>query len=205
MNAIIKPAGFEAGFFYQNWPFVHIFSHERVMKVNDSNKTDFAVLGGGCFWCIEAVFSKTKGVLEAISGYAGGESGPPTYEQVSTGITGHAEVVRVEYNPAVISFESLLELFFKAHNPTTPNRQGADIGTQYRSIILYNDDRQKKLAEQAIEKAGVDYKTGIVTELKPLSEFYRAEEYHQHYYMKNPSQGYCTVVIRPKMNKLGLE
>lgn len=167
-------------------------------------KTETIVLGGGCFWCVEAVYERIEGILDAVSGYAGGTVKNPTYEQVSTGRTGHAEVVQLTYDPAKISLEKILELFWKAHDPTTPNRQGADVGPQYRSIILYKNEAERKIAEESKRKAQKEFRNPIVTEIVPLTEFYRAEEYHQDYYRKNPYAGYCTFVIRPKLEKLGL-
>lgn len=167
-------------------------------------KTETIVLGGGCFWCVEAVYERIEGILDAVSGYAGGTVKNPTYEQVSTGSTGHAEVVQLTYDPAKISLEKILELFWKAHDPTTPNRQGADVGPQYRSIILYKNEAERKVAEESKRKAQKEFRNPIVTEIVPLTEFYRAEEYHQDYYRKNPYAGYCTFVIRPKLEKLGL-
>lgn len=168
------------------------------------SRTETIVLGGGCFWCVEAVYERIDGVLDAVSGYAGGTLKNPTYEQVSTGRTGHAEVVQITYDPSRISLEKILEIFWKAHDPTTPNRQGADVGTQYRSIILYKDETQRTAAEESKRKAQAGFRNPIVTEIAPLTEFYRAEEYHQDYYRKNPYAGYCTFVIRPKLEKLGL-
>lgn len=170
-------------------------------------RTEVATLGGGCFWCVEAVYERIQGVKSVISGYAGGTKVNPTYEQVSMGITGHAEVTQIEYDPAVISYEEILKIFWKSHDPTTLNRQGADAGTQYRSIILYRDEAQRMAAEKSkaeLEASGY-YDRPLVTQIKPLAAFYRAEEYHQDYYAKNPYAGYCQVVIRPKLQKLGLE
>ncbi len=163
-----------------------------------------AVFGGGCFWCLEAIFNRLKGVSKVTSGYAGGQTAKPTYEQVCSGKTGHAEVIKVDYDPAVISYHDLLQVFFKAHDPTTLNRQGADFGTQYRSIILYSDVAQKAAAEafMAEIKASGDHKQAVVTELKPLEAFYSAEDYHQNYYQRNTGKGYCQAVIAPKLAKL---
>jgi peptide-methionine (S)-S-oxide reductase len=162
------------------------------------------VLGGGCFWCIEAVYERIEGVLDVVSGYSGGTVKNPTYEQVCTGRTGHAEVVRIEYDPNRITLEKILDLFWKAHDPTTPNRQGADVGHQYRSIILYKNDAERRIAEDSKRKAQEMFRSPIVTEIQSLTEFYPAEEYHQDYYRKNPYAGYCTFVIRPKLEKLKL-
>jgi len=159
------------------------------------------ILGGGCFWCIEAVMRRVKGVKEAISGYAGGERPNPTYEQVCSGATGHAEVVKVVYDENEIMLDELLEIFFAIHDPTTLNRQGADVGTQYRSVIYYENEEEKKAIEAAIGRAQKEYNDPIVTEVSPKPEFYEAEGYHQNYYDQNPMQGYCRVVIKPKVQK----
>ena len=159
------------------------------------------ILGGGCFWCIEAVMRRVKGVKEAISGYAGGERPNPTYEQVCSGATGHAEVVKVVYDENEITLDELLDIFFAIHDPTTLNRQGADVGTQYRSVIYYENEEEKKAIEAAIERVQKEYKDPIVTEVSPKPEFYEAEGYHQNYYDENPMQGYCQVVIKPKVQK----
>jgi peptide-methionine (S)-S-oxide reductase len=162
-----------------------------------------ATFGGGCFWCTEAVFEELKGVAKVVSGYAGGHLPDPTYQQVCTGGTGHAEVVQVTYDPEVVTFPELLEVFWKTHDPTTPNRQGHDIGTQYRSIILYADEDQKREAEAykaRLDESGA-FEKPIVTEIVPLEAFYPAEAYHQDYYKNNPGQGYCQFVIAPKMDK----
>ena len=161
-------------------------------------------LGGGCFWCLEAAFQKLNGVTKVVSGYADGSIENPTYQQICTGTTGHAEVVQISYDPEVISFRTLLEVFFTIHDPTTLNRQGADTGTQYRSTILYHDDEQRSIAEDVIaEQESSGYWPGpIVTALKPLDVFYEAEQYHQNYYQDNQSNRYCQVVISPKLDKL---
>jgi peptide-methionine (S)-S-oxide reductase len=164
---------------------------------------EVAVFGGGCFWCLEAVFKQLKGVMGVISGYAGGTTLNPTYERVSASDTGHAEVVKVIYDSALLSYEDLLTVFFAMHDATSLNHQGNDIGTQYRSIILYTNDVQKTAAEAFILKLDSDITTGkIVTELKPLKEFYDAEEYHQDYYENNKTAPYCEVVINPKLEML---
>ena len=163
-----------------------------------------ATLGGGCFWCIEAVLEQLRGVREVVSGYAGGRVPNPSYEQVCTGRTGHAEVVQVTFDPSEISFRELLEVFFTLHDPTTENRQGADVGTQYRSIVLYHDDSQRQTAEDVIrefEKDGV-WSDPIVTQVEPLEDFYPAEQHHQEYYRNHPFQPYCQAVIAPKVSKL---
>jgi len=160
------------------------------------------LLGGGCFWCIEAAFRRVEGVVSAVSGYAGGKNPNPTYQQICTGSTGHAEVVEVSFNTEVISCEEILEIFFTIHNPTTLNAQGADVGTQYRSVIFYYSDEQKECAKKVVSKIKSDFRDPIVTELSEVPEFYVAENYHQNYYDLNPSQGYCQVVISPKIEKL---
>ncbi len=173
----------------------------------EENTREYAVVGGGCFWCLEAIFRRIEGVLEVTNGYAGGETEHPTYEEVCTGNTGHAEVVQVEYDPRRIGFRQLLERFFTAHDPTTLNRQGPDIGSQYRSVVLYRNEKQRREAERiisALEEQGA-YEEPIVTEVKPLDTFYPAEEYHQRYFEKQPHAGYCSFVIRPKLKKLALD
>jgi peptide-methionine (S)-S-oxide reductase len=167
--------------------------------------TAVATLGGGCFWCLEAVFERIDGVVEVVSGYAGGTKANPTYEEVCTGTTGHAEVVQVRFDPTRISYAGLLEVFFKAHDPTTLDRQGADVGTQYRSIILCEGDEQRKAAETARKKAQKGWKDPVVTEIVPLQKFYRAEDYHQDYFDNNRAAGYCRVVIAPKLKRLELK
>ncbi|MBN2870537.1 MAG: peptide-methionine (S)-S-oxide reductase MsrA [Campylobacterales bacterium] len=163
--------------------------------------TEKALLGGGCFWCIEAVYTRVRGVYSAISGYAGGARKNPSYEQVCTGATGHAEVVEITYDPAVISYEEILEIFWAIHDPTTLNAQGADRGTQYRSVIYYYNEEQKQKALASIAQAQAGWSDPIVTELSPAPEFYPAESYHQNYYNEHPTQGYCHVVIAPKIEK----
>ena len=170
---------------------------------NDYNK-ETIVFGGGCFWCTEAVFRELKGVVSVMPGYAGGQTLNPTYESVCSGNTGHAEVSEVQYDSANLSLDDLLTVFFATHDPTTLNRQGNDMGTQYRSIILYTTPGQKDLAEAFISKLNEDG-LKVVTELKPLDKFYPAEEYHRNYFEKNPDQAYCRVVINPKINKLKSE
>jgi peptide-methionine (S)-S-oxide reductase len=163
-----------------------------------------ATLAGGCFWCLEAVFLRLKGVQRVESGYAGGHVENPTYRAVCTGSTGHAEVVQVDFDPSKITFSELLEVFFAIHDPTTLNRQGADVGTQYRSAIFYHDDVQKQEAERMIADLNAQniWDNPIVTEVAPLTKFYPAEDYHREYYDRNPEQGYCQVVISPKVAKL---
>jgi peptide-methionine (S)-S-oxide reductase len=162
-----------------------------------------ATLAGGCFWCLEAVFEQLKGVEKVVSGYCGGTVSNPTYEQVCTGRTGHAEVVQVTFDPNVISYREILDVFFATHDPTTKNRQGADVGTQYRSAIFYHSLEQKETAERRITELNAEqiWPAPIVTEVVPLATFYPAEEYHQGYYRGNPVQGYCRAVISPKVAK----
>lgn len=160
-----------------------------------------ATVAGGCFWCIEAVYNRLKGVDSAISGYTAGHTKSPTYREVCDGDTGHAEAVRVVFDPSVVSYETLLKVLFTIHDPTTLNRQGADVGTQYRSAIYYHSDEQKATAESLIEKLQPLYKDKIVTEVAPAVQFYPAEDYHQGYFDKNPGQGYCRAVVAPKVLK----
>lgn len=166
------------------------------------SKSEYLVLGGGCFWCTEAAYELLPGVKSVVSGYAGGKTPRPTYDDVCSGSTGHAEVIRIEFDPAVTSLETLLDFFWQVHDPTTPNRQGADVGTQYRSIILYADEGQKAAAEASLAKANPAWDGRIVTAMEPLTAFFPAEEYHQDYFKKNPNAGYCRVVIKPKIDKL---
>lgn len=165
-------------------------------------RTELATLGGGCFWCLEAVFERVDGVLAVTSGYAGGRTETPTYKQVCEGDTGHAEVVQIEFDPQKVSYPKLLSIFWEAHDPTTLNRQGADVGTQYRSIILYHTEAQRQAAEQSKVQAQGRFAKPIVTEIVPLTKFYPAEAYHQDYFRKNPNAPYCQVVIRPKLQKV---
>ena len=169
-----------------------------------SKQIEIAVFGGGCFWCTEAVFERLRGVESVTSGYAGGETEDPTYEEVSAGQTGHAEVLRVEYDPTEISYETLLNVFFATHDPTTMNQQGSDVGTQYRSIILYSNDSQRREAEAFIEKLSNEdvFDAPIVTEVKLLEEFYEGEESRREYYRNNPDKPYCQAIITPKIAKL---
>jgi peptide-methionine (S)-S-oxide reductase len=164
---------------------------------------EIATLGGGCFWCLEAVFEQLEGVEKVESGYSGGTVANPSYRQVCTGTTGHAEVVQVTFDPQVITLKEILELFFTIHDPTTLNRQGADVGPQYRSAIFYHTQEQKGIAEQVIREidAAQIWDAPIVTEVTPLTAFYKAEEYHQQYFRRNPGQAYCRVVIAPKVAK----
>jgi peptide-methionine (S)-S-oxide reductase len=167
-----------------------------------TNHLEVATLGGGCFWCMEAVYERLPGVVSVTSGFAGGHTENPTYQQVCTGTTGHAEVTQIAFDPAKISYARLLDVFWQAHDPTTLNRQGADEGTQYRSIILYHNERQKLIAEKSKLAAQADFSHPIVTEIVPFEKFYPAEAYHQGYYDDNSSQPYCQVVIKPKLEKL---
>jgi peptide-methionine (S)-S-oxide reductase len=173
------------------------------MLINMS-RTEIAVFGGGCFWCTEAIFAELKGVIKVTSGYTGGRTANPTYQQVCGGNTGHVEAARIEYDPGLISYNDLLEVFFYTHDPTTPNRQGNDFGEQYHSTIFYLDDGQKEMAEKFIAKlnASKEFGAPIVTTLRPLTQFYEAEDYHQGYYRENAGHVYCRIVIAPKLAKL---
>ena len=164
-------------------------------------KKERLVLGGGCFWCTEAVYINVKGVLSVVSGYAGGARENPSYEQICTGVTGHAEIIDILYDADIISRAQLLEIFFVVHNPTTLNAQGADRGTQYRSVVYYETEDDKEIIFNAIQRAQKDYSDKIVTEVSPLPKVYPAESYHQEYYNRNSSQGYCMAVIEPKLQK----
>ena len=169
--------------------------------MNADEKTAHATLGGGCFWCVEAVYETVPGILSVTSGYAGGDVPNPTYEQICTGRTGHAEVVRIEFDPSKITYEQVIDLFWDAHDPTTLNRQGPDAGPQYRSIILYEDESQKVIAEKSKKAAQARFKDPIVTEIVPLEAFYPAEKYHQDFYQNNPNYPYSRAIIRPKLEK----
>ncbi|MBV2246912.1 MAG: peptide-methionine (S)-S-oxide reductase MsrA [Lentimicrobium sp.] len=172
-------------------------------EMTDISNTDTATFGSGCFWCTEAIFQELNGVISVESGYSGGKRANPTYDQVSSGASGHAEVTQIVYEPEKISFEDLLEVFWKTHDPTTLNRQGADVGTQYRSIIFYHNAKQKELAEKykaELDSSGA-WDNPIVTEISPYTAFYKAENYHQNYYNNNPNAAYCTFVIGPKLEK----
>lgn len=168
-----------------------------------NDQLQVATFGAGCFWCTEAVFLNVKGVTKVVSGYEGGKVKNPTYREVCTGETGHAEVTQITFDPSKVSFEELLEVFWNTHDPTTLNKQGADEGTQYRSVVFYHNEEQKKLAEAYKKQLDAShvYKTSIVTEISPTSTFYAAEDYHQNYFALNPNQGYCQYVIRPKVEK----
>lgn len=161
-----------------------------------------ATLGGGCFWCVEAVYQRIPGVVSVTSGYSGGAVKNPTYDQVCSGTTGHAEVVQIEFDPAKVSYAKILETFWKAHDPTTLNRQGNDAGTQYRSAIFYHSSEQQRAALESIRKVQPAFDDPIVTEVKPFEVFYKAEDYHQKYYENNANQAYCRFVIRPKLDKI---
>lgn len=167
----------------------------------NENSQAIATLGGGCFWCTEAVFQQIRGISKIESGYSGGQVHQPTYQQICTGKTGHAEVVRLAFDPAVISYTDILDIFFTIHDPTTLNRQGADSGTQYRSVIFYHDQAQKIAAQDTIRKMSSIWDDPIVTELSPAPQFYLAEDYHQNYYRQHPEQGYCSFVVAPKVAK----
>lgn len=162
---------------------------------------EIAVLGGGCFWCLEAVYQELKGVTHVESGYTGGQVANPTYEQVGTGTTGHAEVVKLTFDPQVVSFREILEIFFTIHDPTTLNRQGNDVGTQYRSAIYYQNDAQRDSAKQIAAEMGLVWDAPIVTEITPAQTYYKAEDYHQNFFRQHPFQGYCAFVIAPKLEK----
>lgn len=175
---------------------------EKFMNEQNSD-LDTATFGSGCFWCTEAIFERTNGVIDVVSGYSGGTVPNPTYEAVTTGKTGHAECTQITYDPAVITYDELLEIFWKTHDPTTLNRQGNDVGTQYRSVIFYHNEDQKQKAKfykQKLEKEKI-WPDPIVTEIAPFKKFYKAEKYHQDYYDNNPNQGYCAFVITPKVEK----
>ncbi len=176
---------------------------EKKMNSLTEAKLDTATFGTGCFWCSEAIFERVKGVKTAVAGYSGGIVENPTYKEVCTGKTGHAEVVQITYDPNVVSYDKLLEIFWKTHDPTTLNRQGADVGTQYRSVIFYHNEAQKEKAEYYKKKLEDEkiWKDSIVTEISPFTHFYKAEDYHQEYYDNNPNQGYCAFVITPKVEK----
>ncbi len=185
--------------------------NQQPMQNQDSYSKDGnlqkATLGAGCFWCVEAIFEEVKGVKKVVAGYAGGDVQDPTYREVSSGTTGHAEVTRLVYDPSVVSFEQLLEVFWHTHNPTTKNRQGADVGPQYRSVIFYHNDEQKEIAERSLKETDRSdlWQDPIVTEIEPISNYSQAENYHQNYYENNPNAGYCTVVIAPKLKKFRKE
>ena len=178
------------------------------MQTNPSNDTptpsthtEIATLGGGCFWCVEIMYQDLKGVLKVESGYSGGKTNNPTYREICSGLSGHAEVIQVTFDPSIISFKEILEVFFTVHDPTTLNRQGNDSGTQYRSVIFYHTEAQKAMAAQVKEEAQAIWSDPIVTEISPLSNYFKAEVYHQNYFKDNPNQPYCSIVIAPKVRK----
>ena len=177
--------------------------NNKTKKMKSNKKMEQLVFGGGCFWCVESCFNMLNGVESAISGYAGGHKDNPTYEEVSTGETGHAEAVQITYDPLVISYEQLMEVFFFLHDPTTVNRQGNDVGTQYRSVIFYKDEAEKAKAQAAIKlsESSGKWSGTYVTELAPLEKFWTAESYHQGYYNQNPNHPYCSAVVGPKIQK----
>lgn len=186
-----------------------LFVGNQAQNKNQKNMKilEVATLGSGCFWCTEAFFLRLKGVESVVSGYSGGKIKNPTYREVCSGLTGHAEVIQVKFDPSMISYEEILEVFWNTHDPTTLNKQGADEGTQYRSVVFYHNDSQKKIAEEykaQLNQSQV-YNNPVVTEISPFKEFYPAEEYHQNYYTLNPNQGYCQYVIRPKVEKFNKE
>jgi len=185
------------------FPDMIIRTGNRVTLTGNMTK-EVATLGGGCFWCTEAVFNELRGVEKVESGYSGGSVENPSYEDVCTGTTGHAEVIQVTFDPHTISYRDLLQVFFTLHDPTTLNRQGADVGTQYRSAVFYHDEAQRRVAEDTIREVDASkiWKTPIVTEIAPFKAFYKAEDYHQEYFQKNKSSGYCQAVIAPKIVKL---
>ena len=177
--------------------------NKEIIMEEKEQISEVATLGAGCFWCVEAIYEDIKGVESVVSGYSGGSVKNPGYREISSGLTGHAEVCQITFDPEVISFDEILEVFWEVHDPTTLNRQGADIGTQYRSVIFYHSNEQKKIAEESkrkTEKSGI-YKDPIVTEITAFNGFYEAEDYHQNYYFNNPNQPYCSVVIGPKVEK----
>lgn len=169
--------------------------------MTDKRKREVALLGGGCFWCLDAVYREMRGVEQVESGYTGGTQADPTYEQICSGATGHAEVVRLEFDPGVVAYRDVLEVFFTIHDPTTLNRQGNDVGTQYRSVIYYQSPEQEAIARQVIAAMAIVWDAPIVTELAAAQPYYRAEDYHQDYFSQHPMQGYCALVVAPKLDK----
>ncbi|MEX0593677.1 MAG: peptide-methionine (S)-S-oxide reductase MsrA [Balneolaceae bacterium] len=188
----------------QLWIWTTFWMMMSMQQVDNSQNLEQATLGAGCFWCVEAVFQRVQGVVAVEAGYTGGDLENPTYQQVVSGRTGHAEVARVTFDPERISFEEILEVFWHTHNPTTLNRQGADVGTQYRSAIFFHDEEQRRIAETSLNRTDASdlWEDPIVTEITLLDEYYRAENYHQDYFNNNPNAGYCQVVIAPKLKKL---
>lgn len=191
--------------FFSVFPALSQETNDNIME--EKTMLEEATLGAGCFWCVEAIFEEVKGVKSVVAGYAGGGIPNPTYKEVSTGRTGHAEVTRITYDPSVVSFEQLLEVFWHTHNPTTKNRQGADVGPQYRSVIFYHDEKQKDIAEKSLKKTDESdlWEDPIVTEIEPLKNYSRAENYHQNFYENNPNHRYCSIVIAPKLKKFRKE
>jgi peptide-methionine (S)-S-oxide reductase len=183
------------------FPGLHMAMAQKPPMETKTNYTETATLGGGCFWCTEALYQMLPGVKGVTNGYAGGTKVNPTYQEVCSGTTGHAEVIQVEFDPAQVSYDKILETFWETHDPTTLNQQGNDHGPQYRSIILYNSEAQKTAAERSKAEAQKHFAKPIVTEIAPLKAFYKAEGYHQNYYRTNPNQGYCRLVIQPKVEK----
>jgi len=184
-------------------PSTKVSLKNKPMMTNSNVKFDTATFGGGCFWCTEAMFAELKGVQSAVSGYSGGTVKNPSYKEVCSGTTGHAEVIQVVYDPAIISFAQLMQVFFLTHDPTTLNRQGNDIGTQYRSVVFYRNEEEKRIAQETIAEVATSgvYSDRIVTTLEPFETFYQAEDYHQDYFSQNSNQPYCSLVINPKLMK----
>ena len=182
-----------------------LFGAQQKGNTNAMSNLETATLGAGCFWCVEAVFQRIDGVTSVKPGYSGGAKDNPTYKEVCNGTTGHAEVAQITFDPSKVSYERILQVFWHAHDPTTLNRQGNDVGTQYRSVVFYNDEKQKAAAEKSKKEAQKDFDSPIVTEIQPLKKFFVAEDYHHNYYNDNKSQPYCQFVIKPKLKKLGLE
>jgi len=182
---------------------LNVINLKNSYAMDNKQKLDTITLGGGCFWCTEAVFQQVEGVISVTSGYSGGNIANPTYREVTSGLTGHAEVVQIVYDKNLVKLEDILKVFFRTHNPTTLNRQGADVGTQYRSVVFFHDETQHKVALEIKQKLNEQaiWNDPIVTEIVPFEAFYKAEEYHQNYYNKNPNQGYCQFVIVPKLEK----
>lgn len=178
-------------------------NNNQKSKVMETKNLDTATFGGGCFWCVEAVYQQLDGVVSVASGYTGGQRANPTYEQVCSGATGHAEVIQIVYDTTKISFDELLQVFWTVHDPTTLNRQGADVGTQYRSVVFYHNENQKETTQSYIEKLNKEhaFENPVVTEVSPITTFYKAEDYHQNYYNDNQNQPYCSFVIQPKVEK----
>ena len=185
---------------------INLHEVQSMALKNDKIQSDYqiATLGGGCFWCIEAVFEEVKGIVSVVSGYSGGVTKNPSYHEVCTGTTGHAEVVQIKFDPAIINYKEILDIFFHTHDPTSLNKQGADIGTQYRSVIFYHNMKQQAIAEEIIKELNATrvYSKPIVTQLEKFTAFYLAEEYHQEYFKKNPDAAYCNFVVKPKVDKL---